>query len=142
LVDAGFGDEAIDDLPFSDDLRVGDCYVDPSGQVLTETEAEELALRAVPCEGAHDGEVFYLTRLSHGRGDPYPGDDPLFNQAAPDCTSAFGTFVGTPYEQSSLDFVVHFPSAQGWTFGDRDIYCSAITIDGTQLTGSVQGSGR
>jgi hypothetical protein len=137
LIDAGAGA-----VPPSDELRVGDCYVDPSGQVLTETEAQELSLRAVPCEGSHDGEVFFLTRLSHGAADPYPGDDPLFNQAAPDCVAAFGTYVGTPYEQSTLDFVVHFPSAQGWRFGDREIYCSAITIDGTQLAGTVQGSGR
>ena len=35
-----------------------------------------------------------------------------------------------------------FPTAGQWTMGVRDLACSVTTVDGTDLVGSVAGSGR
>jgi hypothetical protein len=113
------------------DLDHGDCYVGLS-------DVDE-----VSCSEAHDGEVFAVTEHPAGSDDPFPGDMPLSTYADEQCYQRFPDFVGTSYEQSSLDFVYLFPTEDGWEeIDDRGIVCVLVTMDGSRLTGSSAGSGR
>jgi hypothetical protein len=50
--------------------------------------------------------------------------------------------VATPYNQSTLDAVYMVPTAGQWTAGARDVSCSVVTRDGSDLVGSAAGSRR
>lgn len=115
------------------DLEVGDCWDDPEGGYgdYVETVAQ------VPCSEPHDNEVYYVFDLPDG---PYPGDVEMAAAANQGCQEAFDSFVGIPYEESSLDFIWFAPFGEmEWEkYGDREVQCSVFDMTTDQLTGSAQ----
>ena len=125
-----------------DELAVGDCY-DDLGYQVGQGGAYDATVEEVACAGRHDAEVFLITNLPHGPDQVFPGDDRVFDDAAQLCLPEFGSFVGVPYETSSLDFTVIYPSSQTWAFDDdRLVVCSVSSMDGSELSGSMRGTGR
>jgi len=57
------------------------------------------------------------------------------------CTPAFADYVGTPYDESSLDTTWFFPSSNGWDTGDRIIVCVAVPLTEDSLSQSVKNTG-
>lgn len=113
-------------------IAVGDCLGEtPEGEVESVT--------AVPCSESHDGEVFYDFSLPDGE---FPGDDALVDAVYAGCDPAFETFVGLPYDESSLDYTYYAPTAESWAqLNDRLVSC-VITDPNGPVTGSLQGAGR
>lgn len=93
----------------------------------------------VDCATEHFAEVYLITDLEGG--DAYPGDSQVEDEAAELCLSAFADYVGSSYEDSSLDFVFVNPDETTWAAGDREVSCAIFDPAGS-LTGSVRGSGR
>ena len=115
-------------------FRVGDCFNDPSN---TDTEVSDVD--AVPCSEAHDNEVFHLFDLADG---PYPTEAGIEAAVESQCLPAFDSYVGNAYESSELFAFPISPTQQSWeTFDDREVVC-VLYADGTQLVGSMRGSGR
>ena len=56
------------------------------------------------------------------------------------CTPAFEEYVGTPYEESSLDATWYFPNASNWDAGEHVIACVAVPLEAPSLTQSVKDS--
>jgi hypothetical protein len=99
--------------------------------------SKELILR-LPCELPHQYEVIAVV----DSGLPRDADDAAYVQAAKTrCPAAFATYVGTPYQDSSLEVGWVLPSPEQRGRGVQQIGCLAFDPDG-KLTGTVRGSGR
>jgi len=119
------------------ELRVGDCFDLPSG---TEDDTEIMEVEAIPCGEAHQNEVYVVT--NYGGSDSYPGEAAVWDYADQFCLSAFNTFVGMAYEDSTLDFGYFYPSPDGWADGDTEIACVLYDYTGAPLAGSMRGAAR
>lgn len=113
-------------------IKVGDCFNDQSGEQISDVPA-------VPCTDPHDNEVYY--DLTMPAGD-YPGDSAVTDAAEKGCGDAFSTFVGVPYEESTLEFSYLFPTKDSWEGAD-DRLISCIVYDRSgKVTGSLAGAAR
>ncbi|WP_203138700.1 septum formation family protein [Microbacterium sp. JZ31] len=120
------------------DLQVGDC--------LNLGETGELSSAAVvPCSEPHTEEIFHEFQMEDG---DWPGEDAVEQAADEGCYAAFEAFVGTAYEDSTLDYVFLSPLEDGWNdpnVEDRLVQCVIYepTDDGPkELTGSLEGAAR
>ncbi|MDO8150362.1 DUF4190 domain-containing protein [Isoptericola sp. b408] len=109
----------------STEITVGDCFEDPP-------------LEAVDCTSPHHSEVFGVQELA---GEEFPGEQQVIKETEEFCLSAFTEYVGTDYMDSSLDFFYYYPTEEMSTSGDREVFCEAVTMDGSPLEGTVAGSG-
>ncbi len=117
-------------------LRLGDCF-DQGSDVVSSTSVE--AVQAVPCDEAHDQEVFYLGALPE---DDYPGDQVTADLVAEQCIAVFETYVGSSYAESELDIAYIYPSQDSWGDGDRGYVCSLFDVTLESLEGSMRGAAR
>ena len=120
------------------ELQVGDC--------LNLGDTGELSSAAVvPCSEPHTEEIFHEFQLEDG---DWPGEDAVEQAADEGCYGAFETFVGTPYEESTLDYVFLSPLESGWNdpgVKDRLVQCVIYepTDEGAaDVTGSLEGAAR
>lgn len=114
-----------------DEVAVGSC--------LDRGEAGDdgrTAVELVACDRPHDLEVVGLLAADE-LGDDFPGEDELSRWSLQRCVEAFEEHIGTPYGRSPLELDVAAPTAEQWEEGRRDVRCSAMTGDGSQLTGEV-----
>ena len=119
------------------ELAIGDCLADPlNGQ----TEGEVGNVEAIACAEPHDAEVYAAFDLPETAGEAFPGEDTVFGLAETGCYERFEDFVGVPFQESALRFSTVSPTAATWGGGDRVVLCLVSAVDGTQLTGSVQGT--
>lgn len=123
------------------DAAVGDCFLAPA-----EVKAELPDLSKVPCDVAHQQELYAIVTYSVPEGTPtdtvdnYPGDAALDTYAQGVCAERFTDYVGLAYPDSGLWMTYLLPSARSWQQGkDRDILCF-VTTTGGALTKSVKGS--
>ncbi len=125
-------------LPTTSDapLQVGTCLdgVRPGVEVTADVT------RPVDCATTHDNEIVGV--VTYTLPGAYPGQAAVDAFASAPCETAFGAYVGIDFDASTLDLITLTPSELSWARGDRQISCVAITRDGSQLTGSVKGSGR
>ncbi|HUG83521.1 MAG TPA: septum formation family protein, partial [Euzebya sp.] len=118
------------------ELAVGTCFNDPGS-------AEEIQqVAAVPCEAAHDNEVFALVDFPAGAEDPFPGRESVSSFGDEQCQGQlFDDYVGIAYIDSAFFVTQLTPTEGSWEQGDREIVC-LLYEPTTQITGSVRGSGR
>jgi len=118
-------------------IRVGDCFDDTS--VLASDEAGEVSsLPGVPCSEPHDNEVFAVFDVAY---DSFPGDEVMSEHAFSECMARFEGFVGTVYEESTLDITALYPSDQSWSMqNDREVVCAVYDMNDGKLTGSARNS--
>lgn len=120
-------------------MQVGDCFDDPEGD-----EDVVVAVAAVPCSEPHDNEVFAVLSLSGvlAEGGGFPGNDALWDHSYEVCSgSAFDSYVGTHYLESSLEVFSFTPSEESWSDGDREFACVLYRLDFAKLTGTARDSG-
>jgi hypothetical protein len=114
------------------DLQVGDCFDQPSG-----SEFEFVDLR--PCDQLHDVEIFHRFDIPLDHTADFPSERVLIEHIN-GCLPTFDSYVGVPFESSALDVVGFWPAADSWAFGNREMLCGAVTMDGTKLDGTVRDS--
>ena len=106
-------------------LRAGDCF-NGGERVAEETGQERTVKRvtAVPCDQAHDNEVFAVFEHPAAAEARFPGEEAV-NQVAQDgCLERFQPYVGQPYDGSELKVAVIAPGEQSWQEeDDRVIAC-------------------
>jgi hypothetical protein len=114
------------------ELRVGDCFdlKDPSAD-----EVEKVT--ALPCSSEHEYEMFHVGSMADGA---FPTDDAFLEWLGGNCVPAFGTYVGTVYEESELEIFWLQPTSDGWNDGDRSIQCAVYHPRVHRVTESVKGS--
>ena len=114
-------------------LQRGDCFREtrsPSPSASTSAsvfEADEVI--GLPCNDPHDFEVYFTADLPEGA---FPGQASVVSTTESRCAAAFESFVGVPYDDSTLEIIYFFPSAQTWArAGDRQMTCAAT--DGSTI---------
>ena len=130
---------ATGDTVYVSDLALGNCFQAPaSGDLVT-------VIDTVDCALPHDLEVFVVDEelfASAAPGAPYPGQADVADRADEDCRAAFETFVGTPYDDSALDFFTIYPSEATWDrHDDRTVVCS-VGDPHVATTGTLEGAQR
>lgn len=114
------------------DLVAGQCFDTPEdGQGLFE-------VTVVPCDVAHDQEVFALVPLEDRS---WPGLEAVEEESQRRCAEEFTAWVGVAPEDSRLTFSSFVPSEGSWTAGDRQVLCTLELDSGGRLLGSQAGSG-
>lgn len=121
------------------ELQIGDC--------LNLGSTGELSSAAVvPCSEPHTEEIYHEFAMPDGT---WPGKDAIDTAADEGCYDAFDDFVGTPYENSALDYVFLAPLEDGWNdpnVQDRLVQCVVYepSDDGAakQVEGSLKGAAR
>lgn len=120
-------------------LRRGDCFDSAMLSGLTPgTTEDSTTVTLVPCESAHDLEVFRILELPEG---DYPGQATIDERAAR-CTTHFEDFVGRSYGTSRFEVYYLFPREESWRLlGDRTITCIA-GHPRKKVVGSLRGRDR
>ena len=114
------------------ELSVGDCFDDPSNF------EEVTSVEVVECTEPHDNEVYANLTVPNSS---FPGIQAMQTQADDLCHDDFGDFVGTPWEDSLLDYGWLHPTEESWDDGDRVVTCFLYDADFQKLTRSMEGSG-
>jgi hypothetical protein len=117
------------------DLAVGDC-----GNGLLVAGGTWAADDAVPCEAAHDFEVYASAQVPAETADRYPDEEALAIYGDGLCFVLFEPYVGRDWWHSALDFEVLVPTRQAWAGGQRSIECALSRFD-QPLVGSARDSG-
>ncbi|MCS5496675.1 septum formation family protein [Cnuibacter physcomitrellae] len=114
-------------------LEIGDCLNDATAA----HEVSELPL--VDCAEEHDSEVYYEFDLPDDNTFPAATID---DDAAAGCEEQFESFVGIPYEESTLTYGTYQPTAQSWT-GTHDRAVSCVIADPAgKVKGTLKGAAR
>lgn len=112
-------------------VQVGQCFDADltSGSQLLRT------VRIADCAAPHTGEAYaQVSALVAGLSEADQG-----KVATQQCAAAFEGFVGKPYAGSELD--MYYVALAGRAVADGNVLC-LVGLPGTQLTGSMRGSGR
>ncbi|WP_369376645.1 DUF4190 domain-containing protein [Streptomyces sp. cg36] len=117
------------------DLRKGDCFVVPGGEL----EREVVKVNVVPCAEPHDGEVSGSFKLD---GSAFPGEQRMTALADQKCWAVEQEYAmdswALPVEAESYYYT---PSQQSWKVGDHSVTCAFATTSG-KLKGSVRNDAR
>jgi hypothetical protein len=113
------------------DLRVGTCFDDVDAGL---NEVSEVP--AVPCDRPHANEVFAVLEQP---GDEFPGEEEIRGLAEEGCSASFESYVGAPFETSTLTPFPVTPTAASWAKGDRQVVC--VLTSPEPRTASARGSG-
>ncbi|MFJ3878706.1 septum formation family protein [Streptomyces sp. NPDC090077] len=100
-----------------DELRVGDCFNVPGGDLLDEARFTY----RVGCDRVHDAEVTSATTLRPG---PYPGKGWLKETSTDTCWKAQDAYAMDSWALPDYAEMFYFtPSPDGWQSGDRRLLC-------------------
>ena len=110
-------------------IRVGDCVQLPDGN-----ETQVTSVEGVPCETAHDAQVFAEFDLTGSGG--FPGQASVDNLAFEGCATRWEAALGPFDTASNLDLTYFTPTSESWAGDDREVSCFVVTADGAPLTGS------
>ncbi|MEU8533825.1 DUF4190 domain-containing protein [Streptomyces parvulus] len=117
-------------------LETGQCFTTPSGSLQGVTyDVDE-----VPCDEAHDGEVFASFELP---GGSFPGDAEITRAADDRCYALQDTYAMDRWAlPGDVDVYYLTPTSDSWRTGDREITCLfGNTDEGATLTGSLRNDG-
>lgn len=113
-------------------ITVGDCFNETGDEIVSDVPTIDCAL-------PHDYEVYASIQLDKA---VWPGDDEIFSLADDACLAPFATWVGIPFENSTLDYTYYVPTEDGWNnYDDREVSCIMFDPAG-QSTGTFLASAR
>ena len=116
-------------LPSVFGLRAGECVNSGPGGVSAPT--------VVPCDQAHDAEVYARFALAGAR---WPGTAGIGALARHGCTARLGGYLNPQLATAVLAESYVFPDQGAWNAGVRTVICEIRGTAG-KLTGSVRGRG-
>lgn len=123
-----------------DSIAEGQCFAD-----FDQFEATEIrsSVSSADCVEEHALEVFEVTDDPYRDFSDYPGEQVITDLAFRHCLDGFEAFVGTTYEDSTLDVWALYPTEGSWNLNsDREVVCMVGAFDQTLTTGTLRGSGQ
>lgn len=112
-------------------IQVGDCL----GAI---GDGEFESTQGIPCDQPHQYEVYFAFNLPDG---DFPGDNAVAETGEERCYNVFFPYVGTAYEESVYGFTTLLPTEASWDqLDDREVLCLISNYDGTDKTGSAEGT--
>lgn len=127
--------EAVYTYPTAED--VGACF-DP---IADREDGSLLAIRILPCEEPHLGEVLGIGEIDARPDEPFPGDSAVQADGEAICFDIFEAYVGVPYHRSRVGMAVYSPVRETWGAGDRAVWCMAEAPPSRPYTLSVRDLG-
>lgn len=116
------------------DLKVGECFDEPVGDVQTVEEVQHH-----PCSDPHTGEVIYVGNLATAENAPFPSDAEMETMVGGVCIPAFNVYTGLDFQSDQEWTLGYFtPVEADWGTGDRSIVCYAVRIDATPTSTSIK----
>lgn len=112
--------------------EVGDCI--QIGEIAEGGEVD--GVPTVDCGEAHDGQVVHIFDLPDGE---FPSNEEVLAAVDENCREGFKTFVGTAFDESTLELNWLSPLEEGWEKGDRSVQCVAY-LDGDTTTSTFEGT--
>jgi hypothetical protein len=110
-------------------INIGDCL---NGAA----EGNVSQFDGVACTEPHLYEAIHKFDVADGDFDAA-----AIETASEECLGdVFTEYVGLDYQSSIYGMIPLQPTAESWEQGDREIVCLLTTLDGTTITGSVQGT--
>lgn len=132
------GPTAQGELRTAQELAVGQCVADPYAtwdDFQEEIGDDDWWFDVVPCTQEHFGEIS-LVNLAPTYDEPtYAQGD---SESLTECISGFESYVGTPWESSSLTVEDYYPTGAAW---QSSPYVVCIVAGSESLTGTLFGSG-
>jgi len=113
-------------------VKVGDCIAEPSG-----TEVKDVSV--IPCDQEHDLEAYAAKDIV---ADTYPGQSEVEKQSEEYCSSEFASFVGVPFDSSTLELTYFYPTTDTWKADDREIVCLIGGASGAATSGTLKGAAK
>ncbi|MFJ3202144.1 DUF4190 domain-containing protein [Streptomyces sp. NPDC086989] len=111
------------ELTPADDMRAGDCFNVPGGDLF----AESPFIYRIACTEVHEGEVTSSTRFA---GRAFPGGPELRRAATQACWKAQDAYAMDTWALPSYADMFYFaPSRESWSGGDRRLLCVIGTAD-------------
>lgn len=95
----------------------------------------------VDCRRPHDAEIYGEYVHPSGAGEPYPGRTEINRWASIKCFEGFKDFVGSDYVLSDLEIGTIPPQREDWEVGLYRTTACYVYAPGSQLSGSMRGSG-
>tara|TARA_Y100001933_G_C18789513_1_gene475982 strand:- start:112 stop:723 length:612 start_codon:yes stop_codon:yes gene_type:complete len=95
----------------------------------------------VDCRRPHDAEIYGEYVHPAGPGEPYPGRTEMERWSAIKCFDGFKNFVGSDYVLSDLEIGLIPPEQEDWEIGLYRTTACYVYAPGSQLSGSMRGSG-
>lgn len=121
------------------EIRVGDCLLEESDRLnFNATIGTSETIAITDCANRHDSEFYAGTSLDEST---FPGDDYIKDFSIDFCLSEFDTFVGTVFEDSTLNAYYLSPSVEEWNLGNKTVLCGIYDPDGP-VQGSLKSSNR
>ncbi|MGW6705748.1 DUF4190 domain-containing protein [Streptomyces sp. NPDC054956] len=106
-----------------DDMRAGDCFNVPGGDLLD----EDPFVYRIACTEVHDAEVTSSTTLSGAR---FPGADEMKKSMTESCWRAQDAYAMDTWALPAYAEMFYFaPSHGSWSDGDRRVLCVIGTAD-------------
>lgn len=119
------------ELSDNDELRAGDCFNVPGGDLLD----EDPFVYRIACARVHDAEITSSTTLS---GPRFPGAEELKRSANEDCWRAQDAYAMDTWALPPYAEMFYFaPSRESWGDGDRRVVCVIGTAE-QEHTGSLR----
>lgn len=121
-----------------EDLKVGDCFVDPGHGLINDVDI-------IDCAEPHDLELFAMVPLA-GMSLAYPGEKAVEENVLEECIDRFPDYVGHPFQTSDFWADSLYPTEDGWDSGDKTgfclVYLGGETGDYASSTGSARNARR
>ncbi|MEG3586671.1 MAG: septum formation family protein [Actinomycetota bacterium] len=95
----------------------------------------------VDCRRPHDAEIYGEHVHPADAGEPYPGRTEIERWASIKCFEGFKDFVGSDYVLSELEIGSIPPQREDWEIGLYRTAACYVYAPGSQLSGSMRGSG-
>lgn len=122
-------------------LDVSACFDD-----LTESSLVSFSIGrpvgAVPCGQPHRYELYAVIDIAEAPDEAWPGPAAADERSDLACLALFPEFVGTPWAESSLDYLHLAPTPQSWAEGRPEARCAVFDLGLDELVGTVAASGR
>lgn len=122
-------------------LDVGACFDDLTESAMISFNIGR-SVGTVPCSQPHRYELYAVIDVAEAPDEPWPGPAAVDERADLACLAAFSDFVGTPWAESSLDYLHLAPSQGPWAEGRFDARCAVFDLGLEDLVGTVGASGR
>jgi len=95
----------------------------------------------VDCRRPHDAEIYGEYVHPAEAGEPFPGKTEIARWASIQCFEGFKDFVGSDYVLSDLEIGSIPPEREDWEIGLYRTAACYVYAPGSQLSGSMRGSG-
>ncbi|MAT03380.1 MAG: hypothetical protein CL421_10135 [Acidimicrobiaceae bacterium] len=95
----------------------------------------------VDCRRPHDAEIYGEYVHPAIAGEPFPGRTEIERWSSIKCFEGFKDFVGSDYVLSDLEIGLIPPEREDWEIGLYRTVACYVFAPGSQLSGSMRGSG-